>query len=282
MDKNKIKNILMTLRTQDNEAFVNNLLGRIDLLSEENLKELLLEIGNDENSIKQYFIEKLSQHKDTPAKDHIYYYSNAEKDQRESQTFSQIQSVIQKTLKLLKENNLTIYISGGTVPYLLLNEDSKRLHDDVDTICRLEDIEKLRELFKKEGLYNPEWDSKNYSQDEKDYGFEFKLDGTPFGIYPFEYKNGIITQYSFDPYNKMCKTKTIPIEQITDYIYTYESRDGKSYDTMSLEYIKLSKDNAKRPKDLADSKKISEYGIREDVMSRISMYKEVRSGGEYK
>ena len=165
---------------------------------------------------------------------------------------------------------------GGIVPYLLLDEDSGRLHDDIDTICKLEDVEKLREIFRTEGFYIPEWDSKNYSKDGSDYGFETIIDGVPFGIYPFKYEDEYITQYSFDPYNKLCKTKVISMEQLSDYIYTYESRDGKMYNTMSLEYIKLTKDNIKRPKDIIDLEKISEYGIRTNVMSRITMYKESR------
>ena len=36
---------------------------------------------------------------------------------------------------------------GGIVPYLLLDEDSGRLHDDIDTICKLEDVEKLRKAI---------------------------------------------------------------------------------------------------------------------------------------
>lgn len=276
MNKKDVKRILMSLRNNSNEFLINNLLGKIDLLSEDQLQEMIAQVGN-ENDIKQFFLEKIEEQHRKHDKNPTYYYPNAKKDNRESRTFSQIKEVINRIQKLLEENGLNIYISGGTVPYLLLNEDSNRLHDDVDTICKLEDIESLRELFKKEGLYKPEWDSKNYSRDGKDYGFEMEIDGVPFGIYPFNYKNGTVTQYSFDPYNKMCKTKTIPIEQLTDYICTYESRDGKRYDTMSLEYIKLSKDNARRPKDIADSKKISEYGIRNDVMSRITMYKEVGS-----
>lgn len=277
MSKEDVKRILMSLRNSNNESMINNLLGKIDMLSEKQLELMISQIGGEDN-IKDFLINKLQEESKKSHKSPVYYYSNAEKDNRESRTFSQILAVIQKTTQLLAENDLTIYISGGSVPYLLLNEDSNRLHDDVDTICKSEDIERLRELFKKLGLYKPEWDSKNYSQDGNDYGFEMEIDGVPFGIYPFDYTDGIITQYSFDPYNKMCKTKTIPMKELSDYIFTYESRNGKTYNTMSLEYIKLSKDHAKRPKDIQDSKKIEEYGIRNDVMSRLAMYKEVRSG----
>lgn len=44
---------------------------------------------------------------------------------------------------------------------------------------------------------------------------------------------------------------------------------------MSLEYIKLTKDNAGRPKDIVDFKKIEETGLlRQDVLNRIKMYTE--------
>lgn len=56
---------------------------------------------------------------------------------------------------------------------------------------------------------------------------------------------------------------------------TYRGRDDKIYNTMSLEYIKLTKDNAQRPKDIADSKRIEETGLlRPDVLNRIQMYTE--------
>lgn len=254
MDKKDIKQILMSMRTQKNENQVNYLLGKIDLLSEAEINNMLLEIGNNEENIKSYFFARIHQKEKIP--------------------FAQAKNVVNKILKLLEEKNLKIYIAGGLVPYILLNQDSNRLHDDIDTLCRLEDTENLRELFIKEGFYKTDWDSKTYSKSGKDYGFEMEIDGISFAIYPFEYKDGIITQYSFDPYTKECKTKTIPISQINDYVYSYKSKDGKVYETMSLEYIKLTKDCTKRFKDIIDSKKISEYGIRDEVMSRIMMYNE--------
>lgn len=207
----------------------------------------------------------------------VWYYDNAQEDERESRTFSQIKEVQSKVQELLNQYNLKIYISGGSVPYLLQNEDSGRLHDDIDTICKRNDIDKLRQVFIDVGLYNQEWDSKNFSDDGKDYGFEMKIDGVPFGIFPFEYDEDskTIIQYSADPYMKVCKTKTIPIQEISDYIMTYRGLDGKVYDTMSLEYIKLTKDNAGRPKDVIDSKKIEETGLlRKDIMDRVQMYSE--------
>ena len=207
----------------------------------------------------------------------IYYYDSAEEDERESRTFNEIKEVQQKVQELLDQKGLKVFIAGGSVTYLLTNTDSGRLHDDIDSICRIEDIDKLRELFINAGLYKEEWDSKSFSTDGFDYGFEMKIDGVPFGIFPFTYdeNNKVITQYSADPYNKTCKTKTIDVEDLSDYVMPYRGVDGKEYNTMSLEYIKLTKDNAQRPKDIADSKKIEETGLlRQDVLNRIQMYKE--------
>ena len=70
----------------------------------------------------------------------------------------------------------------------------------------------------------------------------------------------------------------MPMEELSDYVMTYRGLDGKTYDTMSLEYIKLSKDNAGREKDIIDSKKIEETKLlRNDVMNRISMFNEIKN-----
>ena len=239
--------------------------------SNKDYNETIVEIEKlKEQLISDYLSRQSEQNK-------LKYYSNAVADERESRTFSQIKNVQSKVQELLKQHGLKIYISGGSVPYLLQNEDSGRLHDDIDTICKKEDIDKLRKVFIDAGLYNPEWDSKNFSEDGEDYGFEMMIDGVPFGIFPFEYDeiSKTITQYSADPYIQTCKTKTIPIHEITDYIMSYRGLDGKVYDTMSLEYIKLTKDNAGRPKDIVDSRKIEDTGmLRKEVMDRVQMYSE--------
>lgn len=59
MNKNDIKRILMSMRTAQNENQVNNLLGKIDLLSEEKLQTMIAQIGDNEDSIKKYLEGKL-------------------------------------------------------------------------------------------------------------------------------------------------------------------------------------------------------------------------------
>ena len=60
MNKNDIKRILMSMRNPENEEKVTNLLGKIDLLSEEKLETMIAQIGDDEESIKKYLEGKLN------------------------------------------------------------------------------------------------------------------------------------------------------------------------------------------------------------------------------
>ena len=210
--------------------------------------------------------------------ENINYYSNAKKDNRESRTYEQIKKALEKVQKILINYNIQLYICGGIVPYILLNQNSNRLHDDIDSVVRLEDMEKLREIFKKEGLYIEKWDSKKNVEDGNDYGFEIMIEEVPVGIYPYTYQDNLLTQYSYDSYNKRCKIKKINLINLSDYLLTYQAVGGKIYDTMSLEYIYKSKINANRPKDLIDIKKIEETNIlRTDVINRIQNYEEIQN-----
>ena len=196
-------------------------------------------------------------------------------DKIKNHTFEKIKLAFKKIMMLTNEE-IKLFLAGGTVPYFILNEDSNRMHSDIDTICDMKDISSLRQIFTQKGLYMAELDSLNHSKDKQDYGFEILIDDVPVGIYPFIYENGKIIQRSFDPYTKECKEKVLEVKEITDYVTSYKSKDGKVYNTMSLEYIKLTKDNSKREKDIIDSKKIDETNmIRLDVLNRIEMYKVV-------
>lgn len=59
MYKKEIKNLLMSMRTSENEKTVNSLLGKIDLLSDEKLESIISKIGNTEDNIKNYLHSKL-------------------------------------------------------------------------------------------------------------------------------------------------------------------------------------------------------------------------------
>ena len=59
MKKSEIKNILFSMRNADNEDIINNLLGKMDLLSEDKLQSMLEQIGDTEEDIRKYLQEKI-------------------------------------------------------------------------------------------------------------------------------------------------------------------------------------------------------------------------------
>ncbi len=273
-----INNLAVSLNKQYSGMLPSDKIQKAINMFKDSPKELP-EIIEDIETLKQQIIEEYLARK-KERQETFSYYDNMIKDNRESRTYEQIKEAYENVRKYLESNNLKLFISGGTVPYLLLNENSNRLHDDIDTVCLKQDIDKIRQVFKSTTYYDKEWDSLNFSKDEKDYGFELNVEGVPVGIYPFSYENGQVVQYSWDPYNKTCKIKTIPVQELSDYVTSYKGADGRNYDTMSLEYIKLTKENAGRPKDLADVDKINQIGVRPHVMNRLSLYTEVSNISE--
>lgn len=55
MDKREVKSILMSMRTPENEASVNNLLGQIGILDEKSFQTALEKIGNSAEGVKSFF-----------------------------------------------------------------------------------------------------------------------------------------------------------------------------------------------------------------------------------
>lgn len=208
----------------------------------------------------------------------MYDFKGNNKNAEDNVSFKQVKSTLSKLNQILKNTNLKLFISGGTVPYLLLNQDSKRMHSDIDTICFKKDIDKIRKIFQKTKYYIPAWDSLNIVKDGKDYGLELLVDNVPVGIYPFNYENNLLTQYSYNPQNQTCKIKQIKLDDLKDYVLTYTSQNGDIYNTMSLEFIKKSKECLGRKKDIIDLKKILETGlIRPNILNRIDEIKETQN-----
>ena len=61
LDKAGVKGILMSMRTPENEAKVNNLLGKIDLMDEAAFAAALEQVGNSEEGVKKLFEDKLAE-----------------------------------------------------------------------------------------------------------------------------------------------------------------------------------------------------------------------------
>lgn len=196
---------------------------------------------------------------------------------RENKNYEQIKKAYEILRNLFTDEKHKFYISGGIVPYILLNQESGRNHDDIDIIARIEDMSYFRQVLQKVNLYYQEYDSKTFAKDGIDYGFETIIKGVPVGIYPFIYKDKKVIQYTYDPYTRHCKIKELEVEQLSDYVMTYEGEDGLQYDTMSMEYVRFSKSKSSRPKDLIDIEKIDIYGIRENVYSRLKMFRQTQN-----
>ena len=60
MKKQEVKNILMSMRTQENDILINKLLGKIDMMDEKAFQRALEEVGNNEEKVRSFFESKLS------------------------------------------------------------------------------------------------------------------------------------------------------------------------------------------------------------------------------
>ena len=71
MNKSEIKEILMSMRTTENESKVNNLLGKIDIIEDSKLEAMISQIGDNETDIRDYLQKKLEDKKEYGSKEHI-------------------------------------------------------------------------------------------------------------------------------------------------------------------------------------------------------------------
>lgn len=60
MKKQEIKNILMSMRTKENDILINKLLGEIDMMDEKELKRVLEKVGNSEEEVRRFLENKIS------------------------------------------------------------------------------------------------------------------------------------------------------------------------------------------------------------------------------
>ena len=59
MNKKDVKSILISMRTPENEAKVNFLLSKIDIMDEARIEQISMQMGNDEQSIRKLLSEKI-------------------------------------------------------------------------------------------------------------------------------------------------------------------------------------------------------------------------------
>lgn len=70
MNKKEIKDILMSMRTPENENMVNKLLGKLDLLDENSLQNAVKQVGGTEDSVRAYFEKKLTERQHQHSDEH--------------------------------------------------------------------------------------------------------------------------------------------------------------------------------------------------------------------
>ena len=58
MNKEEVKNILISIRTPENEKLVNYLLGEIDIMDEASIEQATAKLGNNKESVKDFFTKK--------------------------------------------------------------------------------------------------------------------------------------------------------------------------------------------------------------------------------
>ena len=184
--------------------------------------------------------------------------------------FEDIVKVYEKVCKMNKTTART-YLRGGIVPYLLLGESSNRKHGNLDLICNKKDISMIREVFRKNDLYDPKRDSLTYTINNIDYGFQVIVDGVKVNIGVYEVKDDGIVEYTFDCHNRIGIIKNINAKE-SEYIVPYVSSDNKKYMTISLECMVADKLMLNRDKDKQDIEKIKECnGISEEKIKKIPL-----------
>lgn len=174
-------------------------------------------------------------------------------------------------IEKMNKSKAKLYLSGGIVPYVLLNDDSNRKHSNLDLLCSKDDIRMIREVFRKNDLYEPKRDSLTYTINDIDYGFQVVIDKVKVNISVFEENDNGIIEYSFDCHRRIGRIKNINAK-LSDYIVPYVSSDNKKYMTLSLEFIIASKLLLNRDKDKKDIEKIQECnGISDDKIKKLPL-----------
>ncbi len=187
-------------------------------------------------------------------------------------SFEDVILVYDKVCKMNK-TSARVYLRGGIVPYLLLGEVSSRKHSNLDLICSKKDIAMIREVFRKNGLYDPKRDSLTYTVNNIDYGFQVIMDKIKVNISVYEDSIDGIVEYVFDCHNRIGIIKNIDCK-LSEYIVPYVSSDNKKYMSVSLELIAMDKLMLNRDKDRIDIEKIKECnGISDDKIKNVVMPK---------
>lgn len=169
-----------------------------------------------------------------------------------------------------------IFLAGGLVPWVISNENSNRLHSDIDFVVPLSEMETVRTFLKEQGLYDQTHDSLFLpcNKEKVDFGTEIFLDGLPVSFTPFFTENDNLVQRDFTTADFSTKdslvTLCLPNLSPEDYITAYALPDGQKLYCTSLEFVYAKKSQKNRPKDQRDLQKIKQIGLKEDRLKRMN------------
>ena len=187
-------------------------------------------------------------------------------------------SNIKKTVRILFDDEflstkLSIY--GGTIPYLMTNEDPKRIIGDVDTHAKLEDMDKIREyIIGHQDKYHVISDSLQLCGE--DYGIELSVNGIDVSIFPTIATKDrmIVRNFSIQRSTDQITTISTLFGGIDEQslIVNYNS-DGQNIRLMSPEFTYITKKVANREKDIVDNEVLSNVIDKEKLKQIDSIMK---------
>lgn len=187
-------------------------------------------------------------------------------------------SNIKKTIGMLFEDEflstkLSVY--GGTIPYLMTNEDPKRIIENVNTYANFEDMDKIREyIIEHQDKYHVISDSLQLCSE--DYGIELSVNGINVSIFPtIATKDGMIVRnFSIQRSTDQITTKSTLFGGIDEQslIVNYNS-DGQNIRLMSPEFTYITKKVANREKDIVDNEVLSNVIDKEKLKQIDSIMK---------
>lgn len=169
-----------------------------------------------------------------------------------------------------------LYVAGGILPWLLLGEDSGRLHGDADLLARLEEMSAVREALAGLGLYQREGDSRLFSCNRtgEDYGQEVLVEGIPVHVTPFIVTEGRLIQRSFfrnraEGWDILLRAEAEGVAS-EDYVERRTLPDGRHLGTLTLDVVRAAKERTGREKDRTDLQALSRLPFSPERYARVA------------
>lgn len=181
-------------------------------------------------------------------------------------SLDQIKNVIKELISIDNVGKHVCFF-GGSIPYIVANKQSGRNHSDIDVLVDENYMEQMRQIVQERFHYMPNLDSATFGL-SADYGFKIFIGDVYVEFEPIAISKGVFIQRSFSPNSKKAGEQQIPFVNIEDLMIPIEI-DGVPTHCQSLEMIRASKEQYRRPKDIDDIEFIDSYGIDQEKYERV-------------